>query len=309
MAAFVLVLLLAGGEVFARLVFGLGTPPLTVRGDAYEYMFRPNQDVERFGNQVFINEYGMRSEPLPDAGAKKVILVLGDSVLNGGNLTDQSALATSILQHRLRDSGEDIYVGNVSAGSWGPGNIRGWLEAYGDLDAEIMIYVLSSHDWYDLPTFGPLDPTTHPERTPPSALIEGALRYLPRFLSKERAVEVPASEPSVHRSSDGPNAGEDLAWLLKYSAVRGHRVCLVQHLTQVELKNGAQFGHAEIANEFERGRAIRLKLSDYMTLSSVDSNMYYRDDIHISDAGQAALALALADCIVEARRIATGVNN
>ncbi len=143
LAAFGIALMLAGGEIFARLVLGLGAPPLSVADARYEYMFKPNQDVKRFGNRVLINENGMRSDSLPDSDATKVILLFGDFVLNRGKLTDQSALATSLLQDRLRASGEDVYVDNVSAGSWGPPNMRGWLKTYGDFGAETVIYVLS----------------------------------------------------------------------------------------------------------------------------------------------------------------------
>lgn len=207
------------------------------------------------------------------------------------------------MQDRLRASGEDVYVGNVSAGSWGPANIRGWLETYGDLGAETMVYVMSSHDWYDLPTYQPLDPMMHPQTSPVSALLEGARRYLPRFLPKIGAVEVVAPSPAAQADAIAPNAGEDLAWLLEYSAARGQSVCLVQHLTQSELKSGILSGHEELAAAFGSGQAPRLQLQDFMSASSVGRDMYYRDDIHISDLGQAALAVALGDCAVEARRL------
>lgn len=74
-SAIALLGLLAGGEAFARFGLGLGTPPLSVADPRYEYMFKPDQDVKRFGNRVFINEYGMRSDPLPESDATKVILV------------------------------------------------------------------------------------------------------------------------------------------------------------------------------------------------------------------------------------------
>jgi lysophospholipase L1-like esterase len=298
-ATLVVAFLFAGGEVFARLVLGLGTPPLTVRSDVYEYMFAPNQDVKRFGNRILINEVGMRSDPLPVNDETRVILVFGDSVLNGGNLTDQGALATSLLQDRLRASGEDVFVGNVSAGSWGPANMRGWLETYGDFGADTVIYILSSHDWYDLPTYEPLDPMSHPEKTPASALLEGAQRYLPRFLPKFSAGEMAAPVAKIEGNPDVANAREVLTWLLEYSKVKGQRVCLVQHLTQAELKTGAQSGHEEIAAAFESVEASRFPLQDFMPTSSAQRAMYYRDDIHISDKGQAALSAALEGCLAQ----------
>lgn len=40
-----IVAIVVGGEVFARLYLGLGTPPLSISHPAIEYMFKPNQDV------------------------------------------------------------------------------------------------------------------------------------------------------------------------------------------------------------------------------------------------------------------------
>lgn len=78
----VLALMGIAGELFARFALDLGTPPLWVTNDRVEYMFRPNQDLHRFGNRIKINAYGMRSEELPLDDTDKV-LVFGDSVLNG----------------------------------------------------------------------------------------------------------------------------------------------------------------------------------------------------------------------------------
>jgi hypothetical protein len=43
-------------------------------------MFKPDQDVNRFGNRVFINEYGMHSDSASNSDATKVNLVFGVSV-------------------------------------------------------------------------------------------------------------------------------------------------------------------------------------------------------------------------------------
>ena len=59
------------GEIFARYFLGLGTPPLSISDPRIEYMFKPNQDVYRFGNHFITNQYGMRSEPFTK---KKVVM-------------------------------------------------------------------------------------------------------------------------------------------------------------------------------------------------------------------------------------------
>ena len=99
----VIILLLVGGEVFARYVFRLGTPYLYQTDPEIEYMLKPNQDVYRFGNHIIVNQYGMRSASFPEEKSddERRIMIFGDSVLNGGNLTAHPDLATSILEDSL----------------------------------------------------------------------------------------------------------------------------------------------------------------------------------------------------------------
>lgn len=174
--ALVIVSLLAL-EAFARYVLDLGSPPLSIPHPKIEYMFKPGHEVRRFHNLISFNEYGMRSPQLTTGDYERLLLAFGDSVLNGGSLTDQKDLATTLASARLSATGTKALIGNVSAGSWGPGNIRGWIETYGLLGADTIILVLSSHDIGDQPTFAPLDPSTHPTRPPLSALVEGIERY------------------------------------------------------------------------------------------------------------------------------------
>jgi hypothetical protein len=67
------------------------------------------------------------------------------------------------------------------------------------------------------------------------------------------------------------------------------------------LKGGVQSGHEKIAAAFESRQARLLQLQGFMSTSSVGREMHYRDDIHISDPGQAALAVALDACVADAR--------
>ena len=54
-------LLAVGGEWFARSVLGLGDPPLSITHPRIEYLYAPNQDVQRFGKRFLVNDYSMRS--------------------------------------------------------------------------------------------------------------------------------------------------------------------------------------------------------------------------------------------------------
>ena len=178
--------LLLAGEWFARSVLGLGDPPLSITHPRIEYLYAPNQDVRRFGKRFLVNDYSMRSAPLAarKGADERRVLVFGDSVVNGGNLTNHQDLATTRLAHDLRPfaGGNKVVVGNVSAGSWGPGNWLAYSQAYGFFEADVVVLVASSHDVTDNPTFAPLDPNTHPTKKPLLALTEGLTRYLPRYL-------------------------------------------------------------------------------------------------------------------------------
>ena len=180
-----LLVIFAIGEAFARYYLGLGTPPLSVTHARIEYMFKPNQDIYRFGNHYIVNQYGMRTIPFSKekANGDFRLMVFGDSVLNGGNLTDHAALATTILNDRLSGLNyKNVIVGNISAGSWGPGNWLAYAKEYGFFGADIVALVISSHDYTDNPTFQALSKNTHPTEKPISALLEGITRYLPRYL-------------------------------------------------------------------------------------------------------------------------------
>jgi hypothetical protein len=112
-----------GGELIARFVLGLGDPPLSVDHPTIEYLFAPSAEHRRFGNEFRTNRYHARSDEFPQTRVSNEVrvLVLGDSVPNGGNLTDQSELATELLKDKLAEAlNLEVFVGNASAGSWSP---------------------------------------------------------------------------------------------------------------------------------------------------------------------------------------------
>lgn len=255
-------------------------------------MFAPDQDVYRFHNRQLYNEYGMRSPAMNTVTQPHRVMVFGDSVVNGGNLTDHAALATTLA------TGTDIFFGNVSAGSWNPANIGAWIDEYGFLGAETGVVVLSSHDLADMPTFAPLDPSTHPMRRPVSALLEGIERYLPRYL------------PTLSRPKPGetPQAGDEnergaaeIAALISRFAAQGVRMCLIQHQTRTELHDGPQSGYHAIQALFVDRDVPTLDFGPVLEAALAAGTAPYRDDIHLNDEGQRLLVDALRECAAEAR--------
>lgn len=288
------------GELFARYYLGLGTPPLSVTHPTIEYMYRPNQDVRRFGNRFLINAYGMRSgsfTPLK-RGNELRVMVFGDSVLNGGVQTDHAALATTLLAQKLKEkTGREVTVGNISAGSWGPGNWLAYAREYGFFDADVVLLVASSHDAGDNPTFAKLNEFTHPTRRPMSALVEGMTRYLPRYLpstdSTPAGIDISGHAPTL--TDEAMNrALADLRNFLKLAQQHARAVIVFQHFEQRELDSQAPpIGYLRIKMLCDELGIATVSLAPTFNSALQHGLKPYRDNVHLTDQGQILLAEAL----------------
>lgn len=283
------IFVIGGGEFVARYFLGLGTPPLSVSHPSIEYMFAPNQDLYRFGNHHIYNEYGMRNTPIDQITQPHRVIVFGDSVLNGGNLTDHGALATT------RASDSETFYGNVSAGSWGPANMVAWIDEYGLLGAEVVIIIISSHDLHDAPKFAPLNPQTHPTERPISALVEGIERYAPRYL------------PHIFRSTQPENASSEPTQTSTAVSISNFidrvesasvRLCAIQHKERIELDSPPRSSYKEINALFRERSVPTLDFGEALKESRENP---YSDNVHINDYGQELLANHLRECYEVAR--------
>ncbi|SHI13589.1 GDSL-type esterase/lipase family protein [Desulfofustis glycolicus] len=264
-------------------------------------MFKPDQDVYRFGNRILINHYGMRTNPFTEISANEFrIMVFGDSVLNGGNLTDHDSLATTILQKKLtKETGKQVVVGNVSAGSWGPGNWLSYAKEYGFFDADVVILLISSHDFADNPTFQPLDKSTHPTSRPTLAVIEGITRYLPRYFQQFKQ--------SDNSNDIGPLLGNDfqnrsdiglenLKEFLLLAQDKSQFVLVFQYWEKEEVERGeAKHGNKRIKEVCESLELYSVQLKPYFQHSLENGTNPYRDDIHPNLVGQKLLASAFLE--------------
>jgi lysophospholipase L1-like esterase len=191
-------------ELILRVAFGLGHPALMQADADTGYRFRPNQIVVRFGKKAEYNQYSQRSEPInanKPPGTLR-ILMIGDSVLNGGNQTDQKETITELLEARLTTKQRPVEVLNASASSWGIGNERGYIRKFGTLSSDAVILEISTHDLTQ-PTSKSQrlgkDPN-YPTQAPLLALQEVWTRYIfPKlaitFQSKIAPAEAPPSSP------------------------------------------------------------------------------------------------------------------
>ena len=284
-------LVFTASEIVLRVAFGLGSPALLNEHSKIEYFFAPDQNIRRFGNSIIYNNHAMRShENLADKHRPRV-LVFGDSVVNGGAPTDQKAIATEILQTRLHAYKPNAFVGNVSAGSWGPANVRAWIEEFGDFDADFVLFVFSSHDWKDVPTFEPLDNKTHPTESPILAIQEALFRYLlPRvFRDRKGETEHNARKPST-------NASLDVSWLADWAANKRRKPCVILHRTVTEIEQAIDPLSWEISALFAK-KEIPLVVAEYSDISNAKAA--FRDNIHLNEQGQILLEKAMMTCLLK----------
>ena len=295
------IFILAAGELFSRFYLGLGNPPLSVADPQIEYLLKPNQDVKRFRNRILTNQYGMRSDPFPaeKSGNELRVMVFGDSVLNGGNIIGQTDLATSILRTHLIDiTGRDVVVGNISANSWGPGNWLAYSKKYGFFDADVIVLVVSSHDYADNPTFQPLNPNTLPTEKPLSALTEWVTRsmgdYLPSITSSEPEPGTSVfAEPAAEQISQGL---EDLRNFLTLAKNTTESIVVIQHWEKDEIDNGeAKQGNKRIRELSESLGISPVQLEPYLNHSIASGINPYHDFIHPNQAGQQIIGKSILD--------------
>ncbi|TCT04305.1 SGNH/GDSL hydrolase family protein [Aquabacter spiritensis] len=300
-----LLLLIFGTEMVLRLGLGLGDPPLSVRDPKVDYLLKPSQTYQRFGMVYSVNAYGMRArDPSPTKEPCEFrVLVVGDSVLNGGAVVDQRVIATSVAERKLADAlRRPIWVANISAGGWAPEHQKAYLERFGWFDADVAVFVLSTHDLHQRAAFHPDMGPNFPAQAPPLALFEAVERYLPRYVPFV-AQFLPVPEEGIARPGvDDPKAAEAiLTDLLAEARSKTKQVVVLHHRTLEELSGDAP---PDEIKDGERLREIALAGgAAYLDLGPVERNppggeTLYRDGIHLTAAGQAVLEGALTSGVI-----------
>jgi len=264
-------------EAFLRVV-GFGKVPLYYVSSQYEYALKPQQDINRFGNHIYINKEGMRSSEL--SAKSERILKFGDSVLNGGVAIDQSELASSVLQTDLNRQGGNYQVLNVSAGSWGAGNAYAWLMEHGDYQAKAIVLLFSSHDWQDQMTFQKVVGTTpfYPSENPVLAITDALSWTCSRFFSSIEWNELGYSKEDRPSIKDHDYGWDDI---IAYSAERDIPLLVYHHANRKESQTGEW---SEMGVELERF----LDKNRIPTISGLNAGLEpidYRDEIHPEPSG------------------------
>lgn len=276
--AILLVMLLLIGELYLRKSWGFCDTVLVQSDPDFEYIAQPSQKRYRFKKHILYNEYSQRCESVDSSAF--VVLGLGDSVINGGVLTDQDSLATTRLSKLLSEQFEKkVQVLNISAGSWGPDNCEVYLKRYGTFGAKAAFLLCSSHDAHDNINHQPVVDIhpSFPSHQYKLAYWELIHRYLlPRILKQVVPSEI---------SKDGKVFNSGFQALADRFHEEGIPFFIWLHPDRVEVERGMYNEEGEEIITFcEQDSIPLLKGLDVMKLAD------YRDGIHVNEMGQKVIA-------------------
>lgn len=271
--------------------YGFCSAPLYYNDIYTGYSLVPNQNVMRFGNNYQTNEYSMRSEPLGDNEYR--VLLVGDSVLNGGVQTNQAELASTILEEKMKEQyGSSITprVLNISCGGWGIDNAYGVIEKYGDFGAGEIVLVFNSHDAVGrIPTTKVAgNSVSFPSEQYQLAWIELIQRYIVPRIQAKLANTRKANLINAANTSQGQENSEGWMHFKEYCESNGIRLVIYLHATQDEMSSGEYDDNGKWIISFAERNNIPI-LCDLNVLRKTD----FRDYIHLNENGQKKLASVL----------------
>ncbi|MEM8643087.1 MAG: SGNH/GDSL hydrolase family protein [Cyanobacteria bacterium P01_G01_bin.54] len=316
-------------ELALRGFTGLGNPVLLQVDTEIGYRFVPNQRKHRFGRHLHYNRYSQRSEPLAIPPPARRILMTGDSVLNGGNLIDQSETIAEQLEQWLNGNAANARltteVLNASAGSWGIGNQWAYLQKFGSFESDLLILQIGTHDLIQPTSTGEKigqDPS-FPDRPPRLALQEVWSRYLwPQGLIQQplRWRQQPASaqpSPQPQLSAEQIEAAlqarfeQNLAYLselLAWAEAEDLPVWVVYTPDRVDVLPPEDF--PPDFQPFLKAafmdwlRSHQVPLIDthtaWQALPPEVSATYFRDHVHLTPEGNQAVAAEIVSVMIEA---------
>ena len=275
-------------------ICGLHNPPIYISNKEFEYILKPNQNISYFFNKIITNSFGQRSDEPKTKSIK--IITIGDSVIHGGNPTDQDELATTILSNKLSDVLKtDVQVLNISAGSWGPDNGMAYLNVYGAFNSKILIMVYSSHDLYDIMGTGSIigNSINHPTEKPILSIVNLFERYIWKdYIIKRNATKTINPPISNNNAQSSENSGfTDLIDFCQQNKIvpLGYLHPTVDELNRHEYANEGK----RILEIWKKEGVGYIEGINYMSRSC------YRDEIHLNEIGQNELAKVLEPKIIE----------
>jgi lysophospholipase L1-like esterase len=282
---------IGAAELTARYI-GFGEPPLVMRDDKIEYYLAPSRSYTRFGHDIRVNRYSMRSDDVDMATVdyRFSFSVLGDSVVYGNRL-DQADTLPAQLQKLLTAKGKDQkpLVNSIAASSWGPENLLEFYKRFGPFPGHTAWIVQSTADMVDVTN---LVNKVVPYRT---ASPHGALHDLALSTWRSVALHVlPDKADPVKYEDKRHRADIALHALITALKVDYARVILVFHATRDEAIAGKADGLAHY-RAFAKDEAINFISTMELYAHAYKSNVPpHYDDIHLNKDGARVLSERLA---------------
>ncbi|WP_088894177.1 SGNH/GDSL hydrolase family protein [Leptolyngbya ohadii] len=292
-------------ELGLRSIFGFGQPLLYVTDPKIGYLLAPSQTTRRFGNRITINQYSMRNASITPQRSPDTlrILLLGDSIANGGWWTDQNQTISALLQDDLQTKlptdqpiasapgkFQQVEVLNASANSWSPRNQLAYLQRFGSFESQAIVLLINTDDLFGIaPTSVQVGrDSNYPSTKPPFALAEVIQRYL--FKSK------PIPELVQFQQAGGDRVGENLAAIGQIQAITvqsNAQFFLVITPLLRELKPPGARDYEKVARDrlqaFTKTEGILFLDVLPLFADHPEPEKLYRDHIHLSAIGNREL--------------------
>ena len=286
-------------EVGLRVVVGLGNPLIYISDQKIGYLLAPNQEVRRFGNRIAINQYSMRSKPISPQRPDFRVLLLGDSIANGGWWTNQNETISNLIEDKLASTLKtNVEVLNASANSWGPPNELAYVERFGTFQSQVIVLLLNTDDLFaTAPTSLPVGrDRNYPDRSPRSALAEVYQRYFQTAKPIPKISEGGDQQASALRAPErGPirdHVGFNLAAIRKMKVLATAKEAkFILALTPLQRELGEPGPRDyELKARMRLAQFTETELIPYIDFLPVfqvtqDQNKLYRDSIHLNHLG------------------------
>jgi lysophospholipase L1-like esterase len=308
----IVALSISAAEIALRVLFGFGKPLLYVADPQIGYRLAPDQRTKRFGNVIQINQYSMRGAaiaPKPEAHTLRVLL-LGDSIANGGWWTDQSATLSMQLERQLAATVPPPYktaeVLNASANSWGPRNELAYVAKFGTFEAQVLVLLINTDDLFaTAPTPAQVGrDRNYPKQYPPLAIVE----VLERFRKQP-----PIPELEAVRKEGGDRVGSNLEAIRQIRHITQASGCrLVVAMTPLlreVVPPGGRDYEAKARDRVKQFMADEtIPYIDFLNSfqETPDPNTLYRDHIHLSPEGYALVNQTISASIQDLLTAPTG---
>jgi GDSL-like Lipase/Acylhydrolase family len=309
----VVVGLLAVLEVSLRLLFGFGNPLTYIADEKIGYLLAPSQRTRRFGNRIEINEYSMRSAGVSKQRSQNTfrVLLLGDSIANGGWWTDQADIISEMLARELGQGankageipdGHSVEVLNASANSWGPRNELAYLQRFGTFEAQVVVLIINTDDLFAIAPNSLVvgRDRNYPAQKPPLAIVEAINRYL--------LPAKPMPELEAVNAEKGDRVGRNLAAIQEIQAITRQNnshflLVMTPLLREIGNPGPRDYEIKARARLTEFTQSQKIPYIDFLPgfNSSQQPQTLYRDHIHLSCQGNQLVSQTISQKILDFR--------